>query len=137
MLGEVNKLDEINKTKKGVYFDSKMEWLLINWIEAKQGVLANTTYKYDQPGFLKQVSERSPHHVPQDEVRQSRVLDRLTEVMGPCQKLELITVFSVRHILEEARKRRDAGMAGVAAGLNEAKADEHAKSPQESEDIIA
>lgn len=137
MLADLNKLEDINKTKKGVYLDTKMEWLIVNWIEAKQGVLLNTNYKYDQPGFLKQISERSPHHVSQDDVRSSRVLDRLVDVMGPCQKLELISAFSVRHLLDAARKRREEGMSGVAAGLNEAKADESSTAPQQSDDIIA
>lgn len=107
MLANLNHLDDINKTKKGVYLDIKMEWLIINWVEAQQGVLMNTRYRQDSPTFLKQVSERSPHHVSQDEVRNSRALDRLVDVMGPCQKPELVTAFSVRHLLDAVRKRQD------------------------------
>lgn len=107
MLADLNKLDEINKTKKGVYFDKLNEWLVVNWIEATQGVLANTKYRSETPTFLKQVSERSPHHVSQQQARAARVLDRLVEAMGPCQSWDLVTVFSVKHILDAARKTRE------------------------------
>lgn len=111
MLADHNKLDDINNTKKGVYFDKTMEWLVVSWIEACQGVLANTKYKAETPTFLKQVSERSPFNVPTEQVRSSNVLDRLVDVMGPCQPVDLITVFSVKHLLDEGRQRRDAAMA--------------------------
>jgi hypothetical protein len=107
MLADINKLEDINKTKKGVYIDKQMEWLVVNWIEATQGVLANTKYKNETPTFLKQVSERSPFHVANDQVRQNKVLERLVDAMGPCQSLELISVFNVKHILESARKSRE------------------------------
>ena len=107
MLADVNKLDDVNKTKKGVYLDKRTEWLVVNWIEATQGVLANCAkYRNETTTFLKQVSERSPHYVSTAEVKKARVLERLVHVMGPCQSLDLITVFSVRHLLEEARKSR-------------------------------
>ena len=137
MLADLNKLGDINKTKKGVYLDVTMEWLIVNWVEAQQGVLMNTRYRQDSPTFLKQVSERSPHHVPQDEVRDSRSLERLVDVMGPCQKLELITVFSIRHLLDAVRKRRDEAFS-VASGVTAAKDLVDAGDvPQQSEDFIA
>lgn len=136
MLANVNALEDINKTKKGVYFDSKMEWLVVNWIEATQGVLMNSKYRNDTPTFLKGVAERSPHHISPDEVRDSRTLERLVDVMGPCQKLELITAFSVRHLLEAARQQRERALAGIAAGLTQ-DAPDKTTAPQESEDIIA
>lgn len=111
MLADMNKLDEINKTKKGVYFDKKMDWLVVSWIEACQGVLANSKYKAETPTFLKQVSERSPFHVPTEQVRQANVLERLVDDMGPCQPIDLITVFSVKHLLAEARARRESALA--------------------------
>ncbi len=106
MLADLNKLDDINRTKKGVYIDKQNEWLVVNWIEATQGVLANTKYRNETTTFLKQVSERSPFHVTTDQVRQSRVLDRLVESMGPCQPLDIISVFSVKHLLDAARELR-------------------------------
>lgn len=137
MLANLNALDDINKTKKGVYFDSKMEWMIVNWIEATQGVLLNSKYRHDTPTFLKQVSERSPHHVPQEEVRVSRVLDRLVDVMGPCQKLELITAFSVRHLLDAARRRREEGLARSVEGLDAMAPRTAAPSqPQQSDDLV-
>jgi len=137
MLANINALDDINKTKKGVYFDAKMEWLVVNWIEATQGVLMNSKYRHEPPNFLKQVSERSPYHIAQEDVRSSRVLDRLVDVMGPCQKLDLITAFSVRHLLEAARKRRDEAMAKPVAGLDVTAPSSSATEPQASDDIIA
>lgn len=110
MLADLNKLEDINRTKKGVYLDTKMEWLVVNWVEASQGVLAQSKYKSEQPTFLKSVSERSPHHVDTAVVVRERVLERLVDVMGPCQPLGLITVFSVRHLLDATRKRRDEAM---------------------------
>jgi len=136
MLASLNELDDINKTKQGVYLDIKMEWLIVNWVEAQQGVLSNTRYKQDSPTFLKQVSERSPHHVAPDQVRDSRTLERLVDVMGPCQKLELITAFSIRHLLDAVRKRRDDAFLPIATSI--AQPDPGAgETPQQSEDFIA
>mgnify|MGYP000284730258 FL=1 len=96
-----------NKTKKGVYIDKTMEWLVVNWIEATQGVLANTKFKNETPTWLKLVSERSPFHVTNELVRSQRVLERLVDAMGPCQSIDLISVFNVKHILDAARKSRE------------------------------
>lgn len=137
MLGKLNSLEDINKTMKGVYLDTKMEWLIVNWVEAAQGVLMNSKYRQDTSTFLKQVSERSPHHVSQDDVRDSRVLDRLVGVMGPCQKLEQVTAFSVRHLLDEARRLRDEGMNKPLTGLDGPSTGTEATTPQQSDDIIA
>lgn len=115
MLGDLNKLDDINKTKKGVYLDVKQEWLVVNWVEASQGLLAQTRYRTETPTFLKQVSERSPHHISNDEVKRARVLERLVDVMGPCQPLELISVFSIKHLLDATRARREEVMAKTTA----------------------
>jgi len=117
MLGDINKLDDINKTKKGVYLDKQMEWLVVNWIEATQGVLANTKYKNETPTFLKQVSERSPFHVENELVKQNKVLERLVDTMGPCQSLALISVFNVKHVLDEVRKNRETAVAAPIALL--------------------
>ena len=111
MFSDLNKIDDINKTKKGVYLDIKMEWLVINWVEASQGLLAQSKYRAETPTYLKQVSERSPYHVKNEDVRTGRVLERLVNVMGPCQPIELISVFSVRHLLDAIRAMRDAAVA--------------------------
>jgi len=106
MLADLNKLSDINRTKKGVYLDQHMEWLVVNWIEAAQGLLAQSKYRNETPTFLKQVSERSPYHIDTEEVIRARVLDRLVDAMGPCQSIGLISVFSVKHLLDAARARR-------------------------------
>ena len=111
MLGDLNKLDDINKLKRGVYLDMKMEWLLVNWVEASQGLLYQTKYRTETPATLKTYSERSPHHINSDDVKRARSLDRLVDVMGPCQPIDLISAFSVKHILDAARARREEGMA--------------------------
>lgn len=113
MLADLNKLTDINKTKKGVYIDTQMEWLVVNWVEASQGVLAQSKYRTETPTFLKSVSERSPHHIDTPQVIQARVLERLVDAMGPCQPLGLISVFSVKHLLDAARTRRNEAMAVV------------------------
>lgn len=105
LLGDLNKLDDINKTKRGVYIDIKMEWLVVNWVEASQGLLSQTRYRTETPTYLKQVSERSPHHINNDEVKRARVLERLVDVMGPCQPIDLISVFTVKHLLDATRAR--------------------------------
>jgi hypothetical protein len=107
MLGDLNKLEDINKTKKGVYLDTKMEWLVVNWVEASQGLLFQSKYRTETPTFLKQVSERSPHYISNEQVKHARVLERLVDVMGPCQPIDLISVFSVKHLLDATRARRD------------------------------
>jgi len=126
MLGELNKLDDINKTMVGVYLDTKMEWLVVNWIEATsgRGVLSMSELKRNSPSWLKDIAQRSPHHVPVEEVKGAQVLDRLVDVMGPCQRLDVISVFSVRHMLDEVRARRDRAMtkpADPASAADEAK----------------
>lgn len=108
MLAQLNELDAINKTKKGVFFDAKNEWLVVDWIGAAQGVLANTRYKLEAPTYLKQVSERSPYHVKTEDARQARVLERLIEVMGPGYTYDMTTVFTVKHLLDAARAQREA-----------------------------
>lgn len=115
MLADLNKLGDINKTKKGVYLDQKMEWLVVNWVEAAQGVLAQSKYRNETPTFLKSVSERSPYHIETDQVVKARVLERLVDVMGPCQPLGLISVFSVKHLLDATRNRRDEAIATAAS----------------------
>lgn len=134
MLGDLNRHDDINKLKKGVYFDKKMEWLVVNWVEAAQGVLAQSKYRGETPTFLKSVSERSPYHVDSEEVIRERVLDRLVDVMGPCQPIGLITVFSVRHVLDAARARRDAALARIDAPLSAPAASDD--KPQGDEEMI-
>lgn len=114
MLGDLNKLEDINKTMKGVYIDTKMEWLVVNWIEAAQGVLTMSELKRNSPSWLKDIAQRSPHHVPIEEVKNALVLDRLVDAMGPSQRLDVISVFSVRHMLDEVRARRDRAMAKAA-----------------------
>lgn len=116
MLTDHNKLDAVNHTHKGVYLDLQNEWLVVNWIEASQGVLANTRFKNETPTYLKQVSERSPHHIRTDDAKKSHVLERMTGVMGPCQSYDLVTVFSVKHVLEEAKRHRESGTPSKAGG---------------------
>lgn len=123
MLADVNKLDDINKTKKGVYIDTRMEWLLVNWVEASQGLLFQTKYRTETPSWLKEVSERSPYHVSTEEVLRSRVLDRLVDVMGPCQPINLISVFSVKHLLDATRVRRDEAIKAATSPTTAADAD--------------
>jgi hypothetical protein len=119
MLSRLNELGEINRTKQGVYFDAKMEWIVVNWIEAVQGVLSNTQYRNQSSSSLKSMSERNTHHVPQEQVRTARTLERLVDVMGPCHNLSSVSVFSVRHILEAARKHREDALAGPALGISD------------------
>lgn len=118
MLSDLNKLDEVNKTKRGVYLDTKMEWLIVNWIEAQQGVLAQTSYRSHQPTYLKEIAQRSPYHVTTEEVKRGRVLERMVDVMGPCQPIDLISVFSVKHYLDAVRERRDSVMSKVAGPVD-------------------
>lgn len=134
MLSDLNKLDDINKTKRGVYIDTKMEWLIVNWVEAQQGLLAQTKYKMDTPSYLKDISQRSPNHIPTDEVKKARVLDRMIDDMGPCQPLELISVFSVKNYLNVVRARRDEVMAKPVTPIGAAQAD--SSKPQSVDDIV-
>ncbi len=136
MLGDLNKLDDINKTKHGVYLDPKNEWIIINWVEAQQGVLAQTRFKHEDPSWLKDVSQRSPYHIATDDVKRSRVLDRMVDVMGPCQPIELITVFSVKHYLDAVRARRDAAMVKQVTST-EPEAEVDTSKAQGDDDLIA
>lgn len=136
MLSDLNKLDEINKTKRGVYLDVKMEWLLVNWIEAQQGVLAQTKYKGETPTYLKDIAQRSPYHVTTDAVKNARVLERMVDVMGPCQPIDLISVFSVKHYLDAVRARRDEAMVRQTSPADPAAVVDTSKA-QAVDDIIA
>jgi len=107
LLADLNHLHVINQTKQGVYFDAKNEWLVVHWIEATQGVLSGTRYKQEAASFLKQIAERSPYHVSTDMARTDKVLERLMLEMGPGHSLDLISVFSVGHLLDAARRRAD------------------------------
>lgn len=107
MLSDDNMVTKINKTRQGVYFDAKCEWIVVNWIEACQGVLSNSRYKTEAVTFLKQVSERSPFVVKIEDAKNQRVLERLRGVMGPGHSHDFCTVFSVKHLLEEAKQARD------------------------------
>jgi hypothetical protein len=126
MLGELNKLEDINKTMVGVYLDTKMEWLVVNWIEATsgRGVLSMSELKRNSPSWLKDIAQRSPHHVPVEEVKAARVLDRLVDVMGPCQRLDVISVFSVRHMLDEVRARREQALKKASTPADEPEKEE-------------
>lgn len=135
MLADLNKLGDINKTKKGVYLDQKMEWLVVNWVEASQGLLAQSKYRTETPTFLKQVSERSPFHVETEDVIRARVLDRLVDVMGPCQPIGLISVFSVKHLLDAARARITEAMSTVVTPTEAAEEIDPNKA-QGDEDIV-
>lgn len=135
LLSDLNKLDDINKTKRGVYLDIKMEWLIVNWIEAQQGVLSQSKYRGDQPTYLKDISQRSPYHVATDDVRAARTLERMVDVMGPCQPIELISVFSVKHYLDAVRARRDSVMAKQTAPT-EVQAEIDVSKPQGDDDMV-
>lgn len=132
MLADMNHLDDINRTKKGVYIDRHMEWLVVNWIEATQGVLANTKFRADTPTWLKSVCERSPYSISNELVKSNKVLERLVDAMGPCQSIELISVFNVKHILDSARKSREIA---IATPIDKKQSDDVAK-PALVDDII-
>ncbi len=134
MLADLNKLDDINKTKKGVYIYKQKEWLVVNWLEAMQGVLANTRYKNESTNFLKQVSERSPHHVKDSDVQKENVLRKMVEFMGPCQPLDYISVFSVSELLAAAREHAEMQTSGAPAQTSSGTA--HANEAQVIDDIV-
>lgn len=136
MLSHLNRLEDINRARQGVYIDIKMEWLVINWIEATQSLLAQSTYRADKPAFLKQTAERSPHHIATDHVRNSRVLERLIYVMGPCQPLDAISVFSVKHILDEMRALRDTAMDTTSSQKLKVEQEIDVNMPQTGDDIV-
>jgi CHC2 zinc finger/Toprim-like len=137
LLKDLNKLDDVNKTKRGVYLDIKMEWLIVNWVEAQQGVLAQSKYRNDQPTYLKDIAQRSPYHITTDSVKQARVLERMVDVMGPCQPIDLISVFSVKHYLDAVRAQRDAAMAKVAEPTAKtAEVDPDKVQGEEDDDIV-
>lgn len=112
MLGNANGLDEINQTKQGVYFDKQTSWLVVPWIQACQGVLHNTDFKNTKPVYLKRVAERSPYHVDPEEAKASGVLRRLRPDMGPGMTYDLVTVFSVKHLMVETQQMWGGGEGG-------------------------
>jgi hypothetical protein len=136
MLGNLNQLDDINKTRRGVYLDIQMEWLIVNWVEAQQGVLAQTKYRGDGPSYLKEISQRSPYYVATEDVKRARVLERMVDAMGPCQPPDLITVFSVKHYLDAVRERRDAAKAKPQEPTDKPKEVDETKAEGEDDDDI-
>lgn len=113
MLVDPNNVGAINKTRMGVYLDVQREWLVVHWLQAQQGVLSQSRFKTEGVNYLKQVSERSPYHVGVDVARQARVLERLTDEIGPCVAYEQVSVFRVDHLLAAARQRREEAMTVV------------------------
>ena len=113
MLSDQNGLNNINKVKKGVYYDAEHEWIVVDWVSATQGILAGTRFKHEPTTFLKQVSERSPHYISTDDAKAARVIERLADVMGYGHRYDMISIFSVKHILDCARRSRDAAMKGT------------------------
>jgi len=111
LLADLGKLDEINKTQKGVYFDAKMEWLAINWVSATQGVLARAvTWHKQNTSALNAIASRSPYYVSPADVVNGGILDRLVPYMGFGQNVDTVAVFSVKHLLDQARKAREVAL---------------------------
>ena len=110
MLVDPNNIGAINKTRMGVYLDIENEWLAVHWLQAQQGVLSHSRFRTEHVNFLKQVSERSPHHVTVVEARNAKVLERLADEIGPCVAYEQVSVFKVDHLLAAARQRRKEAM---------------------------
>jgi hypothetical protein len=79
------------------------DWLVVPWIQACQGVLSNTPYKNEKPVYLKKISERSPHFISVDLADAQDVLKRLSPVMGPGFTHDLVSIFSVKHLLNQTR----------------------------------
>jgi hypothetical protein len=117
MLLDLNNLDAINKTSQGVFIDTQAEWLIVNWMEACQGLLSNTQYRMESAPRLKQFGERSPYSIRTDDVRASGVMERMFHVTGPCQSMDMISVFSVKHILDEVRAHME--RKGAQSALND------------------
>jgi len=114
MLVDPNNIGMINKTRMGVYLDVKNEWLAVHWLQAQQGVLSHSRFKTEHVNYLKQVSERSPQHVPEKVARAAKVLEGLMDEIGPCVAYEQVSVFKVDHLLAAARQRRKEAMeAGI------------------------
>jgi hypothetical protein len=108
-------LDEINKTKCGVYYDIQNRWLIVHWIEALQGVLANSVKfgKEPSPSYLKTISTRSTYNVPPEIVESGRVLVRMKGWMGPGVRPEHCSVFNVSHLIEDVAQHRRSGPASA------------------------
>jgi len=108
-------LDEINKTKCGVYYDIQNRWLIVHWIEALQGVLSNSVKfgKEPSPSYLKTISTRSTYCVPPDVVESGRVLIRMKGWMGPGIRPEHCSVFNVSHLIEDVAQHRRSGPASA------------------------
>ena len=113
MLSDQNGLNNINKVKKGVYYDAEREWIVVDWVSATQGILTKTRYAHEPTTFLKQVSERSPHYISTDEAKAARVIERLADVMGYGHRYNMLSIFSVKGILDLARRSREAAMRGT------------------------
>lgn len=116
MLGDLNSLANINKTHQGVFIDVKNEWLVIPWIQTCQGVLSNTPYKNEKAVYLKKIAERSPHFVAVEDAKRERVLERLVGEMGPGVSHDLVTIFSVKHLVNETRAMWATRQAGGTPG---------------------
>jgi hypothetical protein len=134
MLLDINNLDAINKTSQGVFIDSQMEWLIVNWMEACQGLLSNTQYRTESAPRLKQFGERSPYSVKTDDVKASGVMERMFHVMGPCQTIDMISVFSVKHILDEVRTHME--RKGAQSALTDSRNNVDTSVPAEDGDVV-
>ncbi len=103
-----NDIEKINNTKCGVYYDYPTHSLVVHWIEAIQGVLSSAPKfgKEVSSNYLKEISQRSAHHVPSEKVLELKILDRVCKWMGPGIQLSHCSVFDVTHLYEAARTAR-------------------------------
>jgi hypothetical protein len=114
LLSDLNTVAQINKTVSGVYFDAYMEWLIVDWTQAKQCILRDhENYRNKPPLFLRGISSRSKYFVHANETLRTEALDRLAGVMGPAHNPDKVTIFSVRHILDKLRKYQTAIAHGI------------------------
>ena len=101
-----SKIKELNSTNCGVYFDAATGWIVVQWIEALQGVLANAV-RYGREAstsYLKDLAQRSPFNVPFEQVRTQGVFDRIKYYTGPGLSYSQVSVFDVRSLLEDAKQ---------------------------------
>lgn len=101
MLGERNKLDEINSQSQGIFIDARQKWLVVVWDLARLLIFANNAdYSNQSTAYLKSIAERSERIVKTEDVVQAETLPRLADYMGPGVKIGDVSVFQIADLID-------------------------------------
>lgn len=101
---------ELNGANSGVLYDGQDNLLVVHWPAVVQTILRNSTeFNRQDPTALKVHASRHDYHVPDAEVEQSGVLDRLRLRLGVGVSTDQVSAFRLDAFSDAARKPAERG----------------------------